>query len=75
MLWRVNNVDIKHKKAWNICFIVCHQRQTRSAKIKANKTQQISVINISFFRKNRTLTYLTTTSSKSLYIVFVDIFF
>ena len=31
------------KKAWNICFIICHQHQTRSTKIKTNKAQQISV--------------------------------
>ena len=29
--------------AWNICFIIWHQHQTRSGKIKANKTEQISV--------------------------------
>ena len=38
MLSRANNFDIKQKKAWNICFIICHQYQTRSGKIKANKT-------------------------------------
>ena len=37
-----NIIDIK-KKAWSICFIVCHQHQARSRKIKANKRQQISV--------------------------------
>ena len=36
VLPRVNNFDIKHKKkTWNICFIICHQHQTRSGKIKA----------------------------------------
>ena len=40
---RVNNVDIKQKEAWNICFIICHQHETRSGKIKANKIQHISV--------------------------------
>ena len=39
---RVNNFDIKGKKAWNICFTICLQHQTRSGKIKANKTQKIS---------------------------------
>ena len=39
----LNNFNIKQKKAWNICFIICHQRQTRSGKKKDNKTQQISV--------------------------------
>ena len=24
ILPRVNNFDIKQKKAWNICFIICH---------------------------------------------------
>ena len=42
MLPRMNNFDIK-KKAWNIYFIICHQHQTISGKIKANKTQEISV--------------------------------
>ena len=43
MLPRVNNFDIKQKKAWNICFIIWHQHQARSRKIKANKIQQILV--------------------------------
>ena len=47
----VNNFDIKQKKAWNICFIICHQHQTRSGKIKANKTQQILVRTQVFFVK------------------------
>ena len=51
ILSRVNNFDIKQKKAWNICFIICNQRQTRSGKIKANKTQQISVKTQVFFVK------------------------
>ena len=38
ILPRVSNFDIKHKKAWNICFIICHKHQTRSGKIKTNKT-------------------------------------
>ena len=37
ILPRVNNFDIRQKKAWNICFIICHQHQTRSGKIKANQ--------------------------------------
>ena len=48
---RVNNFDIKQKKAWNICFIICHQHQTRYRKIKANKTQQSSVKIQVFFVK------------------------
>ena len=24
---RVNNFDIKQKKTWNICFIICHTKQ------------------------------------------------
>ena len=51
ILPRVNNFDIKQKKACYICFIICHQHQTRSGKIKANKTQQISVITQVFFVK------------------------
>ena len=43
ILPRVNNFDIKQKKAWNICFIICHQHQTRSGKIKASKTQHTLV--------------------------------
>ena len=43
ILSRVNNFNIKQKKAWNICFIICHQHETRSGKIKGNKIQQISV--------------------------------
>ena len=46
---RVNNFDIKQKKGSNICFIICHQHQTRSGKIKANKTQQIPVKTQVFF--------------------------
>ena len=75
ILPRMNNFNIKHKRAWNICFIKYYQHQTRSRKIKANKTQQISVKTLFFFRKNWTNTYLTTTTSKSFYIIFVDIFF
>ena len=43
ILLRENNFNIKQKKAWNICFIICHQDQTRSGKIKTTKRQQISV--------------------------------
>ena len=50
-LQRVNNFDIKQKTAWNICFIICHQHQTRSMKIKANKTQQIPLKTQVFFVK------------------------
>ena len=49
ILLRVNNFDIKQKNAWNICFIICHQHQTRSGKIKTIKTQQISVKTQVFF--------------------------
>ena len=49
ILPRVNNFDIKREKAWNICFITCHQHHTRSGKIKASKTQQISVKTQFFF--------------------------
>ena len=50
---RVNNFNIKQKKAWNICFILCHQHQTRSGKIKTDKTQQISVKTQVFFVKTK----------------------
>ena len=42
ILLTVNNFDIKLEKAWNICFIICHQHQIRSDKIKVNKAQQMS---------------------------------
>ena len=51
IILRVNNFDIKQKKAWNICFIICHQQQARSGKIKNNETQQILVITLAFFLK------------------------
>ena len=31
---RVNNFNIKEKNAWDISFVICHQHQTRSGKIK-----------------------------------------
>ena len=49
---RMNNFDTKQKKAWNICFIICHQHQTRSSKIKTKKTQQTSVKTQVLSRKN-----------------------
>ena len=51
ILLRVNNFDIKQEKAWNISFIICHQHQTRSGKIKASKTQQISIKTQVFLKK------------------------
>ena len=51
ILPRVNNFSIKQKKVWNICFIIWHQHQTRSGRIKTNKTQQISVKTQVFFVK------------------------
>ena len=39
ILLRVNNFDIKQKKiAWTIFFIICHQHQTTSGRIKANSS-------------------------------------
>ena len=61
---RVNNFDIKQKKAWKICFIVCHQYQTRSGKIKTNKRQQVSFKTQIFFCKNWTTTYLKVHESR-----------
>ena len=43
ILPRVNNFDIKQKKARNIFSITCHQYQTRSGKLITIKTQQILV--------------------------------
>ena len=47
----MDDFDTKQKMTRNICFIVCHQRQTKSGKIKANNTQQISVKTQVFFVK------------------------
>ena len=47
ILSRVNNLEIKQKKAWNICFMIWHQHQTTSGKI-----QQMSVKTQAFFGKN-----------------------
>ena len=69
ILPRVNHFDIKQRKAWNIRFIICRQHQTRSGKIKVNKTQQFR-LKLKFFRKNRTITYLTITPGKTFYIIF-----
>ena len=49
ILPRVSNFNIKQKKVCNICFTICHLHQTRSGKIKNNKTQQISVKRQFFF--------------------------
>ena len=46
ILPRVNNFNIKQKKAWNICFIICHQHQTGSGNINTNKTQQTELRHI-----------------------------
>ena len=35
----INHFDIKLKKTSNICFIICHQHQTKYGKIITNKTQ------------------------------------
>ena len=51
VLPKVDNFDIKLKKAWNICFTICHQYQTRSGKIKTNKIQKILVKTQGFFVK------------------------
>ena len=37
-LLRVNNFDIKQKSAWNICFIIYPQHQTKSW-LNANKAK------------------------------------
>ena len=88
MYQTANNFDIKQKRhgifvllyvlLFFIIFVL-HQHQTRSGKIKANKTQQISVKTQVFFVKSepRLQDYKTTTASpnKSFYITFLDIFF
>ena len=51
VLPRVNNFDITQKQAWNICFVICHQHDAKSGKIKANKTANFGQ-KASFFRKN-----------------------
>ena len=38
ILQRVNNFDIKQKSAWNICFIIYPQHQTKSW-VNANKAK------------------------------------
>ena len=60
ILPRVNNFNIKQTKAWTICFIVCHQYQTRCGKLKANKTVNFGH-NTRFFCKNWSTAYLITT--------------
>ena len=52
VLPRVNNFNfnIKQKKAWDICFIICHQHPTRSMKTKTNKTANFGQ-NTRFFVK------------------------
>ena len=52
ILPKINNSDIKQRKAWNICFIISHQHQTRFGKIKAKKNTASFGQNRIFFRKN-----------------------
>ena len=47
----IYNFDIKQKKAWNICFIICHQLETVSGKIKTNKNTGNLGQNTSLFCK------------------------
>ena len=76
VLPRMNNFNIKQKRAWNNCFILWHQHQTRSRKIKASKTQKISVkTQVLAVKTELKFKTLTATTSKSFYIIFVDIFF
>ena len=60
-------------------FIICQQHQTRPGKLKANKqnteTRQILFTTQDFVCKNLTITYLAATLRKSIYIIFVNIFF
>ena len=73
ILPRVNNFDIKQKKAWNICFIICHQHQTRSGKIKTNKTHQSLVKTQVFFVKTEPR-HIKLQLLVNHVIIFVDIF-
>ena len=52
--------------AWNICFIICPQHQTRSGKIKANKTANFGH-NTSYFVKTE-LQQLLVNHLKSLFL-------
>ena len=74
ILPRVNNFDIKQKKTWNICFIIWHQYQTRSRRIKPNKTQQISVKTQVFFVKTE-LGHIKLQLLVNHFILFLFIFF
>ena len=60
-------------------FIICQQHQTRLGKLKTNKqnteTRQILFTTQDFVCKNLTITYLAATLRKSIYIIFVNIFF
>ena len=51
ILPRVNNFDIKQKKAWNICFVICHQHQTRSWKKRLTKHSKFRSKHKVFFVK------------------------
>ena len=62
ILPKINNFDIKQRKAWNICFIILHQHQTRFGKLKAKKTQQVSVKTEIFFVKTE-LQHITATTT------------
>ena len=70
----VDNFNIKQKGAWNICFIVYHQHQTRSGKIKTNETQQISVKTQVYFVKTN-LRHFKLQLLVNHFILFLLIFF
>ena len=74
ILPRVNNFDIKQKKAWNICFIIWHQHQTRTGRTKTNKTKQISVKTQVFFVKTE-LRHIKPQLLVNHFILFLFIFF
>ena len=71
LLLGMNNFDIKQKETWNICFVISHQHQTRSRKIKANRTQQILVTTQVIFVK----TELQHTLLVNHFILLLLIFF
>ena len=74
ILPRVNNFSVKQEKVWNICFIIWHQHQTRSGRIKANKTQQISVKTQVFFVKTE-VRHIKLQLLLNPFILFLLIFF
>ena len=70
--WIISILNKKRHGIFDLLYI-CQQHQSRSGKIKANKTGNFGN-NTGFFRKNWTTTYLITTPSKSCFILLLLIF-